>query len=103
MSQRIRLDPAIRKLQILSAALNIAKEKGYHEISFTEVAAQLNLKRGSIIYYFANLKLLKKAVMRLAIKQKEMGILAQGLASLDPLLKNIPLALKEEVIRHLRN
>ena len=79
-----RLDPKLRKAQILDAALAVAGVQGTDRITFKDVAAVSNTSIGLVIHYFGTMTALRRAVMRAAVKREDVAIVARGLATRDP-------------------
>ncbi len=67
MTKRQRLNPDIRKDQILSAALTVAKNSGFEKLTRDGVAAEAAVAQGQINRMFATMNQLKSAVMRAAV------------------------------------
>lgn len=98
-----RANPALRKDQILTVAIEMAKEQGYHKITRDAVAECAGVSMGLVTRYFGTMKQLKTAVMRTAVKQGIPEIVAQGLANGDDHAKKAPAELKAEAARLLAN
>lgn len=98
-----RANPALRKDQILTVAIEMAKEQGYHKITRDAVAECAGVSMGLVTRYFGTMKQLKTAVMRTAVKQGIPEIVAQGLANGDDHAKKAPAELKAEAATLLAN
>ena len=61
---RRRLEPKIRKQQILEAAIELAREKGIHSLRRDTVALYAGVGIGLISYYFNPFTKLKAAVTK---------------------------------------
>ena len=98
-----RANPALRKDQILSVAIGLAKEQGYHKITRDGVADAAGVSMGLVTRYFGTMNRLKRAVMRTAVKQGIPEIVAQGLANGDDHAKKASAELKAQAATLLAN
>lgn len=98
-----RTNPGLRKAQILTVAIELAKEKGYREITRDGVAESAGVSMGLVTRYFGTMKQLKTAVMRSAVKQGIPEIVAQGLANGDAHAKKASVELKARAATLLAN
>lgn len=98
-----RTHPDLRKNQILNAAIGLAKKQGYYAITRDEVADAAGVSRGLVSRYFGRMDKLKSAVMRAAVEQGVLEIVAQGLANGSPHAKKGPAELKARAVRLLSN
>jgi AcrR family transcriptional regulator len=65
--QRRRLEPDARRQQILSVAVRLFGERGYADVSTTDVARSAGVARGLINHYFGTKKDLYLAVVRVML------------------------------------
>jgi AcrR family transcriptional regulator len=79
-TDRTRIDPEQRKQQILEAALALAADQGYTKVRWSDVAQHLGISRALVMHYFKTMSQLQTAIMRAAVKKKNLKIIAQGLA-----------------------
>ena len=89
-----RTPTKVRKEEILSAALDIAKTSGLAAVSGKKIAAALGIGRTGIMHHIISMHELRCAVMRRAIKTEELVIIAQGLAAGDPIAQEAPEGLR---------
>ena len=95
-----RLKPDDRKLQILRAALIVAsKDGGLSTISRQAVAAEAGCAESLVSRYFGTMVEFKRTIMRAAVHNQILSVVAQGLAmgdkhaqKADPELKSRALA-----------
>jgi AcrR family transcriptional regulator len=81
---RRRLEPADRKREILAAAIRIARKPGgWHKLTREAVAAEAGCADALISRHFGTIPNFKRDVMRAAIAQQVLPIIAQGLAAGD--------------------
>lgn len=90
-----------RKEQLIRLGLQMALKQGYHRIKLQEVADASSLCTGSVLYYFTPFTEFKNAVLRRAIKDEITEIIAQGMASNDPITADLPKELKTKVLNYL--
>lgn len=98
---KTRLDVDLRKKYILDAAINIAKKIGYQKLTCKNISHETNMSRSHITHRFKSIKILKRLVLRTAIDQKILPIIAQGLANKDEATKKIPQKLKETALKSI--
>jgi len=94
-----RLKPNDRKILILDAAVSLSKQgRGYIDLSRSNVAKAAGVSPGLVCKYFPAMKDLKKAVMKTAIEQELLPVIAQGLAVSDPIARNAPQEIRTKAI-----
>lgn len=93
-----RLEPKERREQILKAAVDLARDKGYHNLTRDGVAVVAGVSFGLVTRYFGTIDTLKQKVMSAAITLEVPEIIAHGLASGDPIARSAPVALKEKAV-----
>lgn len=89
-----RTPTKVRKEEILNAALDIAKTSGLAAVSGKKIAAALDIDRTGVMYHIVSMHELRCDVMRLAIKTEELTVIAQGLATGDPIAQEAPEGLR---------
>lgn len=85
-----RLNPKVRKGEILAAAIELAKTEGYGHISRRRIADLAGTSPPLITRYFKNMDELREAVMREAIQIPALHVVAQGLVSGCPIARAAP-------------
>ena len=78
-----RANPALRKESILDAAVALAKELTYKKVTRDLVAARAGISPGLVSRYFGTMKQLHRDIIRRAIKDEVLEVVAQGLANGD--------------------
>lgn len=78
-----RLSPQDRKKEILVAAVVIAEREGLQELRRDKVAKEANASDGLVSRYFNTMGQLKHAVVRYAVQNRILPVIAQGLAIKD--------------------
>lgn len=105
---RKSLKKRMRKDQILSIAISVIKRKGFGNTKIEDIAAELNMTKGSIYYYFKNKDDLvyecHKLILSMAIKDLE-NILYENDSAENKLRKmidvHIEYAIEEKEIFHI--
>ena len=92
-----------RRDHILTAAINLAVEVGYSNITRDTVAARAGVSMGLITHYFETMGQLKRSIMRAAIHQHIPEIIAQGLANNDKYARKAPSELKNRAAMIIAN
>jgi AcrR family transcriptional regulator len=90
---------AERKNEVLKAAFELAKKKNYLKITRENIAKKLKCTPQLISYYY-DIKGIRKEVVIEALAQNHKSILAQALVNGEPLVKKLPLDVKEELLKH---
>lgn len=97
-----RLLPDDRKAEILNAALKLAERPGgWSKLTRDLVAQTAGCADGLVSKYFGTMITFRRTIMRAAIKDNNLSILAQGLASNDPTARKIPPELKVKALHEL--
>jgi len=100
---KTRANPELRKSHILNVAVCMAKTEGYNKITRDKVAEGAGVSTGLVSRYFGTMIQLKTAIMRRAVKQGIVEIIAQGLIYGDDHARKAPIELKEEAAAFLAN
>lgn len=87
-----------RKSEIIQSALKLARTKGYTKVSRNMIAADLDCTPPVIHYHFGTMAKLRRAVMRAAVQQEDLVVIAQGLAAGDEQAKKAPESIKREAL-----
>lgn len=98
---RKRKDPIVRRDEILNIAIKLAIKVGYKAITREMIADTINVSPGLITRYFGTVRKLKREIMKTAIEQENLIIIAQGLSVQDPLTEGIKKELKHKVLMFL--
>ena len=93
-----RMAPADRREQILDAAVAMAKDAGFQKITRDGIAIRAGVAMGLVTRYFGTMTQLRRAVMRSAVKNEVISVIAEGLAIGDPHAKKAGPELKARVI-----
>lgn len=96
-----RTPTKVRKEEILSAALDIAKTSGLAAVSGKKIAAALGIGRTGILHHIVSMHELRCDVMRRAIEAEELAVIAQGLATGDLIAQEAPEDLRRRAVEML--
>lgn len=94
--KRIRLKVDDRKELIMSAALAYSMSSSYASLTRERLAELAGVSTGLVSAYFGTMPQLRRSIMRAAIAQRRVRIVADGLAQRDPLAKKAPDDLQRE-------
>ena len=89
-----RKDPAVRRREILDAAIELARESGYLKMTHSHVAGRVEVSPSLIRKYYVDKSKLRDAVMVEAVRLKIAEIVLQGLAAKDPIAHEAPAELR---------
>ena len=89
-----RKDPEVRCREILEAAVEIASEQGYLNLTHPKVAGRVEVSPSLVRKYYVTKTLLRDAVMAEAVRLEIVEVVLQGLAALDPIAQSAPSTLR---------
>lgn len=96
-----RLKPDDRKKQILDAALDLAEKQGYAHVTREAIAAAADCAPALVSNYYGTMVSFRRDIMRAAIRERRLPIVAQGLAANDPHAKKAPDDVKQAALESL--
>lgn len=97
-----RLKPDDRKGQIMQAALRVAEiPGGWAKLTREAVAREAGCTDSLVSLHFGTMITFRRSIMRAAIAQENLAVLAQGLASGDPAAKKADPALITRALKTL--
>lgn len=96
-----RMAPADRKASILDAALTAAKKHGYNNFRLTHVAEIAECSTALVMIYYKTMDQVRRDVMRVAIRDELLPIIAAGIALRDPRCRKLTLELRERALATL--
>lgn len=99
---RTRSQPKIRTREILAVAIQEAEKDGFQNITILSIADRVGCSRALVHTYFNTIVQLKRAVMRSAIKDENLLVVAQGLVAKDPTARKAPDILKDAALASVR-
>ena len=74
-----RMKPKDRKEHILHAALSVARKKGFQRMTREAIAGKAGVTPALITKYYATMTQMRRAVMRAAVRQEILSVIAYGL------------------------
>lgn len=97
-----RLQPTVRKDQILDAAITVAQVPGgWSTLTRAAVAKAADCAEALPSKYFTTMTQFRRAIMRAAIERGNLSIVAQGLAAGDNCALKAPPELKKAAVASL--
>lgn len=96
-----RMTPTDRKAAILDAAVTAAKKHGFARLRLVHIAEQAECSNALVVSHYGTMQQMRRAVMRAAIKQEILPIIAEGIATRDPVACKAPDVLKEKALATL--
>jgi AcrR family transcriptional regulator len=95
------MTPADRKAAILDAAVAAAKKHGFARMRLSQIAEHAECSNALVVSHFGTMTQMRRAVMRAAIKQQILPIIAEGVATRDPVACKAPDDLKSKALATL--
>jgi AcrR family transcriptional regulator len=91
-----RMHPKVRTGLILSAAVKLAEKApgGYRALSRDQIAESAGVSPGLVSFYLGTMDAVRRSIMRAAIAEKNLKVIAQGLGAGDTYAKKAPPELK---------
>ena len=81
--KRTRLQPAVRRDAILTAALDCAERYGCYDMTREQIGAAAGCSGPTVQYYFSTMDALRRSVMRAAVRTERLRVIAQGVVRGD--------------------
>jgi AcrR family transcriptional regulator len=91
----LRMDPKDRKRQLLDVGLRLAAEVGYKNVTMGQLTEAAGVSRTLYHRYFSTVGQFRVDVMRAAVKQENLVVIAQGLVAKDKQALKAPIELRE--------
>jgi AcrR family transcriptional regulator len=92
---------ALSKKHIIAAALVESEEQGHYKFTRRGVAERAGVSESLIQYYFGTMQKLRRSVMRAAVDQAVLPIVAMGLVMKDPHAVKAPDEVKRAAAAHI--
>lgn len=89
-----RLAPDTRQADLLTIALTIARNEGFHAVTRKRVAQAARVSPGLVTFRFLSTDLMREAVMTEAVRIGDLSIVADGIALRNPLALAAPLEMR---------
>ena len=90
-----------RNRAVLEAAIALAQERGFANVTRDLVAERAQVAAGSVNNAYGNMEALRDAVMAAAVERELVDIVGQGLAAGHPAARNAPEELKRDALAKL--
>lgn len=97
-NKRVRMQPEVRAELILDAATELAAEVGLHALKRDAIAVHAGVATGLINARFGTMTQLIRSLVRKAIKDQNLPIIAQALMMSHPAALAAPEELKEKAL-----
>lgn len=97
-----RFTPDVRKHQIVSAALVVARRLGYSGVTYSAIAREVGISAPSVVYHYNTMTQLRRAVMRHAVKKNDALVVAMGAKAGDRNALQAPIELITEGSNELK-
>lgn len=91
----LRMDPKDRKRQLLDVGLKLSERVGYKNVTMGALTEAAGVTRTLYHRYFSTVGRFRVDVMRAAVKQENLVVIAQGLVAKDPHALKAPTELRE--------
>ena len=101
--RRRRLAPEVRKEEMVLAAMAVAREIGYHQVTRNLIADRAGTSDALVTTRLGTTLEISQLIMREAIIRRDLAILAQGLLTNDPIAIAAPEELRVESRQALGN
>lgn len=99
-STRTRANPVLEKDRLINVALDCfeATDKTFSKVTRLDIAEAAGVPEASISHHFGSMIEFRRTIMRHAIIQKRLKIIAQGLAIGDAHARKAPQELKDQAV-----
>jgi AcrR family transcriptional regulator len=98
----MRLRPDNRKEQILDAAVKVASRPGgWSKLTREAVAREAKCADALVSKYFGTMSTFRRTIMRAAIVQADLSVIAQGIAAGDKYAQKVDADLKSRALATL--
>ena len=79
----MRLDPEKRTDELIEVALKLAAAEGWRKLTHAAVARAAGVSQGLVVARLGTMDQVRRAVMRAAVRQRIVSVVAEGLAVRD--------------------
>lgn len=98
---RTRMKPDARTAEILAAAVKLAKRVGFRNLTRDGVAEAAKVSTGLVSTHFGNVESLRDEVMKVAIRDEILAIVADGIANGNRYARRAPARLRARALQTL--
>lgn len=96
-----KLESNVRHDEILKAALSIAVSDGMEGVTRDHIARLAGVASGTVSLHMGTMANMKRTIMRHAVKNELLPVIAQGLAMGSPYARSAPDELKQRALATL--
>jgi AcrR family transcriptional regulator len=89
------------KQDILTAAVQLARETGYRRVTREAVANRVGCAESTISFHFGAMSEFHQSIVEFALGHEVLDVIADALASRHPLAVAAPEALRRKAVKHL--
>lgn len=100
---RNRVDPQLRRDQILSFGVIVARKVGYHRLTRDDVAIEIGVSKPTISYHFTSIAKLRNEILKTAIKLNDLEVMAQGFMNKDIQIQKLSATIKKQILKYINN
>lgn len=98
-----RMAPTKRKTQMLGVALKLAETIGFEALTRDKIAEACGLSAAMVNVRFGTMTNIRRDVLRAAVQNKSLTVIAYGIVTQHPAVKKIDPELKEQALKSLSN
>jgi len=99
--KQTRMKPDARKEEILAAALPLAVAHGYAKVTRDQIAAAAKVSGPTLHYHFGTIAQLRRDLMRYAVRESCLRVIAQGILVRDPQAMKADVGLRRQAMGSL--
>lgn len=96
-----RMTGTDRTERILAAAVKLAERKGFLQVTREGVAKEAKVSTGLVSTYFGSMDKLRDEIMRVAVRDEIMAIIAAGVLSKNRVAQRAPDDLRKRAVESL--
>jgi len=94
-----RLDPAARTAELITVALRVAQATGWRTLTHAAVAAEAGVSQGLVVARLGTKAEMLRSVMRAAVRDGVVPVVAEGLAAGDKHARRADRELRARVLK----
>lgn len=98
MNTTTRLQPEVRKTQLLDVALRLATQKGLASLRRDQIAQAAGVSPGLVTERLGTMIEMRRAIMRAAVKSEVLPLIAEGIVCKDRTALKAPAALRARAL-----
>ena len=100
-ASRTRMQPDKRTAESLAAAVKLAKRNGFAKLTRDGVAEAAKVSTGLVSTHFGSVEKLRDEVMRAAVRDEILSIVAEGIANGNRIARRAPAPLRTRALQSL--